>query len=528
VSCYIDAEVNRYLEESLPGQRAIVVGAGIGGLVAALELANHGVEVTVLERAATPGGKMREVTVGGRVIDAGPTVFTLRPVFEAIFAAAGTTIDAHLVLRPAEVLARHAWSESERLDLYADRARSEDAIAAFAGAAAGRGYRRFCERARRIWRALSRSFIDAPQPSLPGLVQAAGLSGLPDLLSISPFASLWQVLGEHFRDPRLRQLFARYATYVGSSPFLAPATLMLVAHVEQEGVWLIEGGMHRLAAALAGLARTRGATFRYGAEVAELRLEGGRIAGVALADGERLAADAVVLNADVAALAGGRFGRPAAAAVPPVSRAQRSLSAVTWALVARTAGFPLLRHNVFFSGDYRAEFEDLVDRARLPTAPTVYVCAQDRGDHGTAPGGAGPERLLCLVNAPATGDIHPFGAAEIEQCMTRTFARLAACGLTLQVEASLASTPVDLARLFPATGGAIYGQASHGWTASFQRPGSRSRVPGLYLAGGSVHPGAGVPMAALSGRHAAASLMADLASTSRSRPAGMPGGTSTR
>ncbi|MFO1057935.1 MAG: phytoene desaturase family protein [Dongiaceae bacterium] len=539
MSCYIDTEVNRNLESPLPGQRAIVVGAGIGGLVAALELAGRGLEVTVLERAAAPGGKMREVMVAGRPIDAGPTVFTLRPVFEAIFAAAGSSLDAHLVLRPVEVLARHAWNERDRLDLYADRERSAEAIAAFAGPAEGRGYRRFCERARRIWRTLAESFVDAPQPSLPGLVQAVGIGRLPDLLSISPFSTLWQALGEHFRDPRLRQLFGRYATYVGSSPFLAPATLMLVAHVEQEGVWLVEGGMHRLAAALAGLAAARGATFRYGAEVAELRIEGGRIAGVALADGEHLAADAVVLNADVAALSGGAFGRPAAAAVAPASRARRSLSAVTWALVARSAGFPLLRHNVFFSGDYRAEFDDLFGRSRLPAAPTVYVCAQDRDDRGRAgvggpgdgPGGGPgdePERLLCLVNAPATGDTHPFDAAEIEQCATRTFERLAACGLTLRPEASQVTTPADFARLFPATGGAIYGQASHGWTASFQRPGSRSKVPGLYLAGGSVHPGAGVPMAALSGRHAAASLMADLSSTGRSRRTAMPGGTSTR
>jgi 1-hydroxycarotenoid 3,4-desaturase len=513
----------------LPAKRAIVIGAGIAGLVAALDLAVRGLEVIVVERAAGPGGKMREVEVAGRRLDAGPTVFTMRRVFEEIFADAGASLDDHLDLRPTETLARHAWSDRERLDLYADVDRSADAIGTLAGLAEARQYRLFCERARRIYETLEHSFIRAAQPSLASLVGGVGLAGLGDLRRIAPFTTMWRALGEHFQDVRLRQLFGRYATYCGSSPFLAPATLMLVAHVERDGVWLVEGGMHRLARALADLAAQRGATFRYATEASEIRVSGGRAAGVVLAGGEALAADAVIVNADIAALSSGRFGSSAIAATPPVAPETRSMSAVTWALVAEAAGFPLLRHTVFFSGNYADEFDDLFRRARLPAAPTVYVCAQDRDDRdGAAP--HGPERLLCLVNAPATGDIHPFGASEIEQCADRTFGRLESCGLSLRrrPEASLVTTPVDFERLFPATGGAIYGRSSHGWMASFQRPGSRSRLPGLYLAGGSAHPGPGVPMAALSGRHAAASLMADLASTRRWHRVAMPGGMSMR
>ena len=118
------------------------------------------------------------------------------------------------------------------------------------------------------------------------------------MMGISPFTTLWSALGGHFRDPRLRQLFGRYATYCGSSPFSAPATLMLVAHVEQEGVWLVDGGMHRIARALAGLAESKGARFRYGADVARILVENGRTTGVALASGEVLAAGRVVVNAD--------------------------------------------------------------------------------------------------------------------------------------------------------------------------------------------------------------------------------------
>ena len=503
-------------------RRVVVIGGGVGGLVAALELACAGQNVTLLERAATPGGKLRELAVAGRRLDAGPTVFTMRWVFEAIFADAGAALSDHLTLQPASVLARHAWDADQRLDLFADLERSADAIGRFAGAAEARGFLAFSAEARRIYATLEAPFIRGARPTMGSLVREAGVLAL---WGIRPFDTMWKALSQHFGDPRLRQLFGRYATYCGSSPFLAPATLMLVAHVERDGVWLVEGGMHRIAQALAGLAAARRATLRYGAEAAEVLLERGRVSGVRLAGGERIAAEAIVVNADAGAVAAGLLGPAVQGATPAVAAKDRSLSAITWATVARTEGFPLTRHNVFFSGDYAGEFRDLAADA-TPKQPTVYVCAQDRGDDDAAQ--PGPEHLLCLINAPPTGDTKPPTATEIEQCADRSFRLLAQCGLHLTQEATETTTPEGFHWLFPGTGGALYGPAVHGATATFKRPGARTRVPGLYLAGGSTHPGAGVPMAALSGRLAAASLLADLGSTSRSRAAATPGGMSTR
>jgi 1-hydroxycarotenoid 3,4-desaturase len=285
--------------------------------------------------------------------------------------------------------------------------------------------------------------------------------------------------------------------------------------------------MHAVALALAKFAASKGVQFRYGNACQEILVQGGQARGVLLASGERLAAESVVFNGDSNALATGLLGAGAQGACAPVPRHKRSLSALTWSMHARASGFPLVRHNVFFDTDYASEFQDIFGRRRLPQRGTVYVCAQDRTDDATDPGG--PERLLCLVNAPADGDTHPFDASETQPCHTRSLALLQQCGLTLQAQAHQVAltTPRQFHQLFAATGGALYGQATHGWMAAFQRPGSRSKLPGLYLAGGSVHPGPGVPMAAMSGRLAAETLMANLDSTSPSRRVVISGGMST-
>lgn len=503
----------------------VIVGAGMGGLSAALVLAAAGLRVLVVEAAAGPGGKLCQVTAGGRPFDAGPTVLTMKWVFDALLARCGTSLDSQVRLTRSDLLARHYWRGGTRLDLFADPARSRDAIGDFAGAAAAAGFQRFAADSARIYQLLERSFIDAPRPNPLSLSARIGLHRPGSLLALKPYSSLWSALSGYFADPRLRQLFGRYATYCGSSPFLAPATLMLVAHVEQAGVWIVDGGMNRLAQRLMELAQAMGVEFHFGTKVIAIDKDrsGRAVTGVTTDSQGRLRAASVIFNGDVAALA------PLLGAhKPPLPKARRSLSALVACGPAVPAGVPLAHHTLFFSDDYAAEFDALQRQGRPPDDPTIYICAQDRTDRGAlcAPATGGGERLYSLMNMPADGDSHAYSESEIDRCLSLMERRLARNGLILPFDRQALSVtaPGGFHRLFPGTGGALYGMASHGAMASFQRPAARGPIRGLYLAGGSVHPGPGVPMAALSGKIAAEHLLSDRALTGRSRPVAITGG----
>ncbi|MEM6762837.1 MAG: 1-hydroxycarotenoid 3,4-desaturase CrtD [Pseudomonadota bacterium] len=481
----------------------IVVGAGVGGLAAAIDLARRGIGVTVVEQAAEAGGKIRHAMVNGKAIDAGPTVFTMRWIFERLFHDAGANLGERIALTPLERLAHHRWRDAPPLDLFADVEQAAASIESFSGAEDAAGYRKFCAESAAMFETLRDPFILGQRPNEWDVLRRVGPTNMPAFArKIRPFQTLWAALAEHFRSPHLRQLFARYATYVGSSPFLTPATIMLVAHVEQDGVWAVRGGMKAVADAMRTLAEELGVHFRFRAPVSEIDLSGGRASGIVLANGERLSADAVIFNGDRSALAMGLLKSRLGAPVSATPRKARSLSAITWCVDTPADGAPLALHNVFFGAHYDREF-DAIFRERTVTAdPTVYMCAQDRG-----PGGEvnGSERILLLVNGPPDGDHAPMGRDVVDALSDRVSSLLSDCGLslTLSPEHTVVTTPTDFDRAFPGTGGALYGQSVHGVRSTMARAGAKTPVEGLFLAGGSVHPGPGVPMATMSGRLAA-------------------------
>jgi 1-hydroxycarotenoid 3,4-desaturase len=472
--------------------KTVIIGAGVGGLSAAIALAAKGEDVVVLEKQSGPGGKMLPQLIDGVAFDTGPTVFTMRWVFEELFGLAGADFTRFVDAKPLGILARHAWSGGATFDLFADQKKSEDSVGDFAGSKAAHQYRAFMAESRLVYETLEKPFLRAQRPSMLGLTLGMGLAGMRN---ISPFESLWKALQRHFSDPRLRQLFGRYATYCGSSPFDAPATLMLIAHVEAMGVWRLTDGMASLATALETLAKNMGVEIFYEREVSQIVVQNSCVDTVRDQSGTGHRCNSVICNADANAVATKLFGGDAAHGSMTITAAENSLSAITWCLQAKSSGFELEHHTVFFSDDYVREFEEL--KTGHSVDPTVYVCEQ------------GANRKLLLINAPAKNSM----SRQSSESHMRS--RLTRCGLNLDWpdQNVFMRTPDEFGQLYPATNGALYGRASHGWQTTFKRPQARTKVPGLYLAGGSVHPGPGVPMAALSGMRAAEALLQDRAST---------------
>ncbi|MEM0908382.1 MAG: FAD-dependent oxidoreductase, partial [Pseudomonadota bacterium] len=399
--------------------QAIVIGAGMGGLCAALRLQAGGAATTLFESADHVGGKACNEIIDGSAIPCGPTVLTLKEVFDALFSAAGTRIDEMVTLKPLDVLAHHRWSATEELDLYHSVDESAEAISLFAGAREADGYRAFVADAKRIFETVDGPFISSPKPDFLRLSLAVGPFGAS---KIKPYSTLWTIVSRHFKDARLRQLFGRYATYCGSSPFLSPATLMLVAHAEQRGVWGIEGGLGALAAAIAQRFEELGGTIVTNMAAKEVVVAHGKVRGVVDGRGTMHQAGLVVFGGDVAALGRGDLGQSVAKVGQVTPPHKRSLSAVTIKARVRPQR-PLHYHTVLFGRDYPSEMTALFQERRTPHDSTLYLCAPEHTTHqGT------DQRVFMVMNAPAQTDHHD-GEEDVAQCTTQAMETLTRCGL---------------------------------------------------------------------------------------------------
>lgn len=486
-----------------PRHRAVVIGGGVGGLAAAIRLRAAGHDVTVCERNDVVGGKLAELVVDGYTFDIGPSLVTLPHVLDELFRVAGTTLADEVELVRLDPQFRYHWTDGDSLTVHDDADTTAAEFARFSSGA-GEAWRAFDARGRRIWDVSERTFFAGPMTNPLSL--ARRMRSPVDLVAIDPLRSLHRSATAVFDDTRLQQWAGRYATYSGSSPFRAPATLACIPHIEARfGCWYPMGGLGRLRDAIERTARRVGVEIRTGVEVARVLADDRRVHGVELLDGERLAADIVVANTDAAHLYEDLM--PDRRALRRVRRAKRSTSGFVMCMGVRGATPGIGHHNVWFSSDARREFDQLTHGV-LAAEPTVYACVSSITDASQAPDGC--ENWFLLVNTPPGVHVDREAYAEV------VLDRLAARGVELGPRAEFVRTltPADLASRYRSPGGAIYGSSSDGRRAAFARPANRGARGGLYLVGGSSHPGGGLPLVVMSAR-----IVADMVAADRDDPA---------
>jgi phytoene desaturase len=485
--------------------RVVVIGAGMGGMAAAARLRVKGHEATVVESSDTYGGKLGVHARDGFVFDTGPSLFTLPAVYRDLFLKTGAPLEDSVELVALDPGFTYRFADGSMLPMPgAGVGRGAAAMGDALGGRAAADWRQLQERAGRMWATTRRPFLESP---LTGMRDLAPLArDLGAVRTVAPWQSLRRLGTTYLADPRARQVLDRYATYSGSDPRRAPAVLATIPYVEATfGAWHIAGGLRRLGDALRQRLDDRGVTVRLSTPATRIVLSGGRVAGVEVTGGEVLAADIVVANADARAVYGPLLADEAPAGpLRRLARATPSLSGFVLLLAVRGRTPGLTHNNVWFPRDYDAEFDAVFGRDPRPVDdPTVYACVPD--DPAMRP--EGHEAWFVLVNAPRhspggreRGTIDWDAPGLADAYADRVLARLAERGTDVRdrVLWRHLRTPADLERATGAPGGAIYGTSSNGPRAAFLRPQNASPVPGLFLVGGSAHPGGGLPLVGLS------------------------------
>lgn len=472
-------------------RKAIVIGAGLGGLSSAIRLAMDGWKVDLFERGDTPGGKMNTWQEAGYRFDTGPSLITMPWVFEELFTAADTTLSDHLDLISMLPLASYHYPDGTSFNYTSSMPEWLNTLSRTAPEDEA-GFFQFMALGSRIFELSQDTFFKASPYSPPDV---SGLKALKNM----PLRRVWgnynRLVCSLFKSPYLRQMFNRYPTYVGSSPYQTPATLAIIPYIEYAfGGWYINGGLHRLVETLAGLAVERGVEMHYNTPVEAITHQGNRVTGILTGSQGRQPADIVVMNGD-ASFTPGLLGMKNK---PSLKRGDRSMSGFVMLLGLKNSKPDWQHHMIYFSDDYQREFAQLFHEYRFPDDPTVYVNTASRSDRSAVPGDG--ETVFIMANAPAADE--PWNEDRIQAAEGAVLNRLRKSGfpdMDGDVVVKDIWTPERIGERYQMPGGAIYGTHSHGWKRAFLRPPNKDKtIMGLYYVGGSTHPGGGTPTVIMS------------------------------
>lgn len=478
----------------------IIIGAGLGGLSAACRLAGAGFSVTILEKNETIGGKVNFVEANGYKFDTGASLLTMRHILEDLFDFCGKRIEDYLEILPLEPICRYFWSDETIFDASQNIGKTEKEIEKLEPKDV-ESFRKYLADSQLKYEISARTFLAKSLNDLPTLLTP---KNLPDLLKISTLKTLDKHNASYFKSEKLRQLFNRFATYNGSSPYQTPATFALIPYVEFGlGAWYVRGGMYEIPRSLERLARELGVKIYTESEVEKIVVENGKAVGVKV-DGELLAADIIVSNADAIET----YRELLPFKNKRIESREPSCSGFVLLLGTRKKFEQLAHHNIFFSEDYKAEF-DAIFKDKIPAEnPTVYICATSRTDNSQAP--ENHENLFVLINAPYTSEKFDWekGKKEYRDLIIKKLEKFGLEDLNDSIDFEQIITPADFEKKYRANKGSIYGISSNGIFSAFMRvPNKAKDVENLYFAGGATHPGGGIPLVLLSGKMTSEMIM---------------------
>lgn len=490
-----------------PSQAAIskqigVIGAGIGGLTAAARLAADGHRVTVWEKNNVPGGKMNQVEKGGYRFDTGPSLFTMPFVLEELFSHCGRNVHDYLDIRPVEPLCRYYWQDGTRFDASVNLQKTLEQLEHIAPEDT-EAYIKFLGYAADLYQKTADTFIMNPLQTMRDLKSLKK----SDVFRIDAFPTVSTRVNRSFKSPYLRQVFKRFATYNGSSPYLAPATINVIAYVELcTGGYYVKGGLYQIALALQKLCNELGVHIEYGREVRQITTGHGAVQGVKFYDGASEKVDLLFSNSDATftythLLPEGTLKKRQKQRIDNI---EPSCSGFVMLLGTDRKFEKLGHHNIFFSRDYEKEFNEIFQQKILPEDPTIYVANTSFSDAGHAPEGG--SNLFILINAPYLSEQLSWDEARAREYGNLIIHKLEKQGLeglseSIQVREHI--TPQEFYDVYRSNRGSIYGTSSNQQLSAFLRPRNKSPyLENLYLVGGSTHPGGGIPLVMMSARHA--------------------------
>ncbi len=475
---------------------ALVIGAGIGGIAAAARLARSGYHVNVLEKTAMPGGRCGQFTRDGHRFDVGPTLFLMPEVFEQTYAALGERMADHLDLRRIDPTYRVRFDDGVELSLTSDMNAMQAQLEAIEPGSVG-GLLRYLAVGYLHYHLSLRRFVGRNFYSYPDYFS---LQNLPLLFQLKALVKHYDNIGRYFRESHLKAAFTFQNMYLGLSPYDAPATYSLLQYAEMAGgVWFPVGGLYRVIESLVSIAEKNGVRFTYNTPVRQIEVAGRRATGVTLADGSRLSADVVVANADLPYVY--RDLLPDRAEADRLERLKYTCSAIMFYWGVDRVYPQLGTHNVFLSGDYRASFDRIFHDHALPDQPSFYVHAPARVDPSAAP--AGQDTLFVLVPAGhldgRAAQDWPVWQRQARASVLRRLRDLGVNDLEQHLKFEVSYTPLDWAGYYNLAKGAAFSLSHNFMQVGYLRPHNRhARYRNLYFAGGSTHPGTGLPIVLLS------------------------------